>query len=111
MRNTTSTTHSISNLIMTTTSLHPYAVSWTFSEEESSAIQLLELVPAQNGTAAYDANISFRSAPQRVYRYEVEDDATAQRWSDLLNDPSARSATSWGYEVNRARAHGDIVEA
>jgi hypothetical protein len=101
---------SIETEIMITASAHPFKISWVFTEEESSAIQRLELVPAQTGSAAYDALISFRSSPDKVYRYEVEDDATAERWNALLSDPSARSATSWGYEVNRARAHGDIVE-
>jgi hypothetical protein len=95
---------------MTTATRHPFKVSWVFTEEESSAIHRMELVPAQDGTDAYDTIISFRSSPEKVYRYAVEDDATAQRWNDLLSDPSARSMTSWGYEVNHARAHGDIVE-
>jgi hypothetical protein len=95
---------------MITATRHPFKISWVFTKEESSAIHLLELVPSGDGSDAYDVLISYQTTPDKVYRYEVDNDSTAERWYDLLNDPNARSITSWGYEVNRARAHGDIVE-
>ena len=95
---------------MITATRHPFKISWVFTEEESSAIHLLELVPSADGSDAYDVLISYKSTPDKIYTYEVEDDATAESWYELLNHPESRSMTSWGYEVNRARAHGDIVE-
>lgn len=90
-----------------TLTTHPLKVSWVFTEEESSAIKMLELVPAQDGTLAYDALIQWRSS-EKVYRFAVEDDATAAKWFDLLGDPEARSSVSWGRLVAHARKHGDI---
>jgi hypothetical protein len=95
---------------MTTATRHPFAISSTFTEEQSSAVSMLELLPSAEGNDSYDVLVSYQTS-DKVYRYEVDDDATAQRWYDLLSDPEGRSLTSWGYEVNRARAHGDVVEA
>lgn len=91
-----------------TTTRHPFQVSAMFTVEDSSAIRQLELVPSSEGNDAYDVMISYHSTPDKVYRFAVENDATAQRWYDLLTDSEARSMTSWGYEVNHAKAHGDI---
>jgi hypothetical protein len=90
-----------------TLTAHSLKVSWVFTEEESGAIKMLELVPAQDGTDAYDALIQWRSSA-KVYRFAVEDDATAAKWFDLLGDPEARSSVSWGSLIAHARRHGDI---
>jgi len=90
-----------------TLAAHPLKVSWVFTQEESSAIKMLELVPAQDGTLAYDALIQWRSS-SKVYRFAVEDDATAYKWFDLLSDPETRSSVSWGALIAHARRHGDI---
>jgi hypothetical protein len=86
---------------------HAFKVSWVFSEEESGAVKMLELVPAQDGTDAYDALIQWRTS-EKTYRFAVEDDATAAKWFDLLSDPEARSSVSWGSLIAAARRHGDI---
>ena len=90
-----------------TLTAHALKISWVFTEEESGAIKMLELVPAQDGSMAYDALIQWRSSA-KVYRFAVEDDATAAKWFDLLSDPEARSSVSWGSLIARARRHGDI---
>jgi hypothetical protein len=90
-----------------TLTAHAFKVSWVFTEEESGAVKMLELVPAQDGTMAYDALIQWRSS-EKTYRFAVEDDATAAKWFDLLSDPEARSSVSWGSLIAAARRHGDI---
>jgi len=95
---------------MTTATRHPFVIARTFTKEESSAVSMLELLPSAEGTDAYDVLLSYHSS-DKVYRYGVEDDATAQLWFSIMNDPEVCSLTSWGTLVNRARAHGDIVEA
>jgi hypothetical protein len=88
---------------MTTATAHSYTVDQTVT---SSAIQRIALIPAADGSPAYDARITFQNG--REYFYTVEDDSLAQTWHSLLSDPDDRNATSWGAEVNRAIAHGDI---
>jgi len=88
---------------MTTATAHDYAIDATV---QSSAVSRIQLMPAADGSMAYDAAITFNNG--RVYRYTVEDDATARRWYDLLTDAQAKAATSWGYEVNHAINHGDL---
>lgn len=88
---------------MTTATAHPFTIDQAV---QSSAVQRIALMPAADGTAAYDAQITFNTG--KVYTYNVEDDATAQKWHSLLSDDSDRNAISWGAEVNRAIAHGDI---
>ena len=95
---------------MTTATRHPFAVARTFNEEQSSAVSMLELVPSAEGNDSYDVLVSYQTS-DKVYRYEVEDDATAELWFSIMNDSEVCSLTSWGTLVNRARAHGDIVEA
>lgn len=95
---------------MITETRHPFVIANTFTKEESSAVRMLELVPSFEGNESYDVLISYHSS-DKIYRYEVEDDATAQLWYSMMNDPEICSITSWGTLVNRARAHGDIVEA
>lgn len=90
-----------------TATAHDLKVSWVFTAEESSAIARLELVPAQDGSMAYDALIQWRSS-EKTYRFAVEDDATTAKWFDLLSDPEARSSASWGRLIAHARKHGDI---
>ena len=90
-----------------TLTAHALKVSWVFTPEESGAIKMLELVPAADGSMAYDALIQWRSSA-KVYRFAVEDDATAAKWFSLLGDPEARSSVSWGSLIARARRHGDI---
>jgi len=99
---------------MTTATRHPFVISQTFSKEDSDAIhsdaiRMIELIPALEGTDAYDVLITYHSS-DKVYRYEVDNDATAERWYHLLNDPTVCSVVSWGREVNHARAHGDILD-
>lgn len=88
---------------MTTATAHSFTIDQAV---QSSAVQRIALIPAANGTPAYDARITFQNG--REYLYNVEDDATAQKWYSLLSDETDRNATSWGAEVNRAIAHGDI---
>lgn len=88
---------------MTTATTHPFTID---QEVTSSAIQRIALIPAADGTDAYDARITFQNG--REYLYNVEDDATAQKWYSYLSDAADRAGTSWGAEVNRAIAHGDI---
>ena len=73
-----------------TLAAHALKISWVFTEEESGAIKMLELVPAADGSMAYDALIQWRSSA-KVYRFAVEDDATAAKWFDLLSDPNEMS--------------------
>jgi len=94
---------------MITETRHPFTIARTFNEEQSSAISMLELVPSAEGNDSYDVLVSYHSS-DKVYRYEVEDDATAELWFSIMNDSEVCSLTSWGSLVNRARAHGDIVE-
>ena len=94
---------------MITATRHPFAIARTFTKEESSAISMLELIPSVEGNDSYDVLVSYHTS-DKVYLYEVEDDATAQLWFSIMNDPEVCSLTSWGTLVNRARAHGDIVE-
>lgn len=89
-----------------TATAHPFTIDQAVT---SSAIERIALVPAADGTAAYDAQITFQGG--RQYVYNVEDDATAQKWHSLLSDDADRAATSWGAEVNRAIRHGDIEQA
>ena len=93
---------------MITETRHPFAIARTFTEEQSSAVSMLELVPSAEGNDCYDVLVSYHTS-DKVYRYEVEDDATAELWYSIMNDPEVCSITSWGTLVNRARAHGDIV--
>jgi hypothetical protein len=93
---------------MITATRHPFVIARTFTEEQSSAVSMLELVPSAEGNDCYDALVTYHSS-DKVYRYEVEDDATAELWYSILNDPEVCSLTSWGTLVNHARAHGDIV--
>jgi hypothetical protein len=93
---------------MITATRHPFVIGRTFTEEQSSAVSMLELVPSAEGNDCYDVLVSYRSS-DKVYRYEVEDDATAELWYSIMNDPEVCSTASWGNLVNRARAHGDIV--
>ena len=88
---------------MTTATAHSYTIDQTVT---SSAVQRIALIPAADGSTAYDARITFQNG--REYLYTVEDNATARRWFALLSDPDDREATSWGAEVNQAIAHGDI---
>ena len=90
-----------------TLTAHALKVSWVFTPEESGAVKMLELVPAQDGSMAYDAMIQWRSS-EKTYRFAVEDDATAEKWFDLLGDPEARQSVSWGSLIAAARRHGDI---
>jgi hypothetical protein len=94
---------------MITETRHPFTIACTFNEEQSSAISMMELVPSAEGNDSYDVLVSYHSS-DKVYRYEVEDDATAELWFSIMNDSEVCSLTSWGSLVNRARAHGDIVE-
>lgn len=91
--------------IMTITASHPFAID---SAVDSSAIQRIQIVAAQNSDIAYDAIITYNNG--RDYRYTFEDDATARRWHELLTDDVARAQTSWGREVNRAIRAGDIEQ-
>jgi hypothetical protein len=93
---------------MITATRHPFAISRTFTKEESSAVSMIELVPSADGNDSYDVLIAYHSS-DKVYLYEVEDDSTAELWYGIMIDPEACSVTSWGNLVNRARAHGDIV--
>lgn len=93
---------------MITATRHPFVISQTFTKEESRAVSMLKLVPSAEGNDCYDALVTYHSS-DKVYRYEVEDDATAELWYSIMNDPEVCSLTSWGGLVNRARAHGDIV--
>lgn len=95
--------------IMTTATRHPFVIARTFTKEESSAVSMLELVPSAEGNDSYDVLVSYHTS-DKVYIYEVEDDATAELWYSIMKDPEVCSLTSWGSLVNRARAHGDIVE-
>jgi len=95
--------------IMITATRHPFVIANTFTKEESSAVRMLELVPSFEGNESYDVLISYHSS-DKLYRYEVEDDSTAELWFSIMNNPEVCSLTSWGTLVNRARAHGDIVE-
>ena len=88
---------------MTTATLHQFTIDQTVT---STAIQRIQLIPAGDGTAAYDAVVTF--ATGREYVYNVEDCAMAERWHGLLSDAESNAATSWGYEVNRAINHGDM---
>lgn len=94
---------------MTTATRHPFVIARTFTKEESSAVSMLELLPSAEGNDSYDVLVSYHTS-DKVYRYEVEDDATAELWFSIMNDPEVCSTASWGNLVNRARAHGDIVE-
>ena len=94
--------------IMITATRHPFVIARTFTKEESSAVSMLELVPSAEGNDSYDVLVSYHTS-DKVYRYEVEDDATAELWYSIMNDSEVCSLTSWGTLVNRARAHGDIV--
>ena len=94
---------------MITATRHPFVIARNFTKEESSAVSMLELVPSAEGNDSYDVLVSYHTS-DKVYRYEVEDDATAQLWYSIINDPEVCALTSWGTLVNRARAHGDIVE-
>lgn len=89
-----------------TATAHPFTIDQAV---ESSAVQRIALIPAADGTMAYDAIITFNNG--REYTYNVEDDATAQKWHSLLSDATDRAAISWGAEVNRAIRHGDIEQA
>ena len=95
---------------MITATRHPFVIARTFTKEESSAVSMLELLPSAEGNDSYDVLVSYHTS-DKVYRYEVEDDATAELWFSIMNDPEVCWLTSWGSLVNRARAHGDIVEA
>lgn len=86
-----------------TTTAHPFTIDQAVT---SSAVERIQLVPAADGTMAYDAIITFQGG--RQYVYGVEDDATAEQWFNLLSDATDRAATSWGTVVNRAIRHGDI---
>ena len=94
---------------MITATRHPFTIARTFTKEESSALSMIELVPSADGNDSYDVLIAYQSS-DKVYRFEVEDDATAELWYGLMSDPEACSVTSWGSLVNRARAHGDIMD-
>ena len=95
---------------MITATRHPFVISHTFTKEDSSAVSMMELVPSAEGNDSYDVLVSYQTS-DKVYRYEVEDDATAELWFSIMNDSEVCSLTSWGTLVNRARAHGDIVLA
>ena len=86
-----------------TATAHPFTIDQAVT---SSAIERIALIPAADGTPAYDAQITFQGG--RQYVYSVEDDATAEQWFNLLSDAADRAATSWGTVVNRAIRHGDI---
>jgi hypothetical protein len=94
---------------MITATRHPFVIARTFTKEESSAVNTMELVPSAEGNDSYDVLITYQSS-DKVYRYEVEDDATAELWHGIMSDAEVCSKTSWGSLVNLARAHGDIVE-
>lgn len=81
-------------------------ISSVFTVEESSAIRSIEIVPSDNSDV-YDALITYQSS-DKVYRYNIEDDATAQKWFSLLSNAEDRGNTSWGREVSRAIKHGDL---
>ena len=93
---------------MITATRHPFVIARTFTKEESSAVSMLELVPSAEGNDSYDVLVSYHTS-DKVYRYAVEDDATAELWYSIMNDSEVSSLTSWGTLVNHARAHGDIV--
>ena len=93
---------------MITATRHPFVIARTFTEDQSSAVSMMELVPSAEGNDSYDVLVSYQTS-DKVYRYEVEDDATAELWFSIMNDSEVCSLTSWGTLVNRARAHGDIV--
>ena len=87
---------------------HPFCIRHEFLPEESSAISLIEILPTSlESLDAYDVLISWRNS-DKVYRFAVEDDATAEKWYSLLSNEEDFKNTSWGYEVSRARKHGDI---
>lgn len=88
---------------MTTATLHQFTIDQTVT---STAIQRIQLIPAADGTAAYDAVVTFQGG--REYVYNVDNDATAERWYSLLSDAESNAATSWGNEVNHAINHGDM---
>ena len=70
---------------MTTATLHQFTIDQTVA---SSAVERIQLIPAADGTAAYDAVVTFQGG--REYVYNVEDDATAERWHGLLSDAEQR---------------------
>jgi hypothetical protein len=87
----------------TMTTTHPFTIH---KNVNSSAVEEISLQPASDGTLSYDATIIFRGG--REYVYNVEDDATAEKWYSLLSNDEDRASISWGAEVNRAIRHGDI---
>ena len=74
---------------------------------QSVAISHLEILPADNGTDAYDLLVTFKSSG-KTYRYAWEDEGECQRWYDLLSDEESKAATSWGTLFNKCLRHGDI---
>jgi hypothetical protein len=94
---------------MITATRHSFTITRTFTQEQSSAIGMLALVPSAEGNDSYDVLIQYQSS-DKVYRYEVEDDATAELWHGIMSDAEVSSVTSWGTLVNLARTAGDIVE-
>ncbi len=84
---------------MTTATATAFAVT-------SSAISHLAIVPGDlPGT--FDLLVTYTSS-SKEYRFAFEDDGAAARWIDLLQDPEAREATSWGRLLHRALKHGDL---
>jgi|LakMenE01Jun11ns_1017448.scaffolds.fasta_scaffold9496543_1 hypothetical protein len=72
----------------------------------SSAISHLAIVPGDlQGT--FDLLVTYTSSSTE-YRFAFEDHGAAVRWTDLLQDPEAREATSWGRLLHRALQHGDL---
>ena len=72
----------------------------------SSAISHLAIVPGDlQGT--FDLLVTYTSGSTE-YRFAFEDDGAVARWIDLLQDPEAREATSWGRLLHRALQHGDL---
>ncbi len=91
---------------MLTATRHQFCIT---AEVNSSAINRIAIVPAQDGTDAYDLLLTFNSG-DKEYRYIFEDDATAEKWFYLLNNEEDKEATSWGREFHRALKHGDIEQ-
>jgi len=82
------------------------ATAFAAANVTSSAISHLAIVPGDlPGT--FDLLVTYTSG-SKEYRFAFEDDGAAARWIDLLQDPEAREATSWGRLLHRALKHGDL---
>jgi hypothetical protein len=91
---------------MLTATRHQFCIT---ASVDSSAFSQVAIVPAQDGTDAYDLLVTFNNNGKE-YRYIFEDDATAEKWFYLLSNEDDKAATSWGREFHRALKHGDIEE-